>query len=205
LFVALAVPGDVKSALREAQSDLRSHLPADAASWPRPENFHLTLRFLGNVQNDCGDALKSALAAVADALPPLNLVAERLGCFPNLRHPHVVWAWVHDAGEGLQELRRRVNTATEPFTAEPAEGEFVGHITLARLRQTRRAEAEQVAAYLHRSVARCFGAWRAETLLLMRSELHPDGSRHTCLAQFPFRDARLRGQVDGAASMSAAD
>ena len=49
LFVAITLPSEVKSRIQEAQGELRRDLPEKGVSWSRPEQFHLTLRFLGNV------------------------------------------------------------------------------------------------------------------------------------------------------------
>jgi 2'-5' RNA ligase len=183
LFVAVPIPSEVKAGISVAQNELRQLLPLRAASWSRPENMHLTLRFLGGVEANRVEALAASVKAVAAGFGALPLVAERLGAFPDLRYPRVLWAGVHDPADRLAGLQQRVIAATDAFTEEPAERNFTGHITLARIKRIKRAEAEMIASFLQNAAGLQFGGWTAEHLELIRSELSPEGSRHTCLAQ----------------------
>jgi 2'-5' RNA ligase len=188
LFVALAVPAEVKSSLAASQDELCAQLPPRAANWTRPGNIHLTLHFLGDVDPARIEALTSALAAAVADFAPLPLVAEQVGCFPDLRYPRVFWARVHDAGEreGLAALHQRIVVATADFTREPAGKRFVGHLTLARFKEIQRPQARLIAAFVHRAVNYRFGEWTAPAIELVRSKLAPGGSRHTRLAELPL-------------------
>jgi RNA 2',3'-cyclic 3'-phosphodiesterase len=182
LFVAVTVPEEVKDQIVVARDELRGKLSPTAASWTRPANMHLTLRFLGGVEQSGIESLKTSLAQALSGFGPIPLICERLGCFPDLRYPRVVWAWVYDVAERLTRLHQRVADATAGFTREPAESRFVGHITLARLRQSKRPQAEIIASFVNVAVGRKFGAWTASQVELIRSEVLPGGSRYTTLA-----------------------
>ena len=186
LFLALLVPSEVKAGLSAAQDELRRLLPPCAASWAKPDNMHLTLRFLGNVDENRVDELISSVTTATAEFGALSLVSERLGTFPDLRYPRVIWGWVHDQADRLAELQRRVASATNDFTREHADEKFTGHITLARIKQIKRPQAEIIASFLQSAVNRRFGAWTADHIELIRSELSPDGSRYTCRAKFPL-------------------
>lgn len=183
LFVAIPVPEEIKANIVLARDELRAKLPLAAAGWTRPQNMHLTLRFLGDVEEAGIESLKVGLAESLGGFGELPLISERLGCFPDLRYPRVVWAWVHDEAERLAQLQGRVAQATDAFTGKPAESRFTGHITLARLRQIRRPEAEIIASFVNGAVTRKFGTWTADRVKLIRSELSPGGSRYTTLAE----------------------
>jgi 2'-5' RNA ligase len=156
------------------------------ASFPRTVHLHLTLRFLGDV--DCWriEDLKTSLLKRVGMVGRFELRCERLECFPNLRRPKVVWAWVHDEQEQLAALQRIVVIATETFTQQPKENQFIGHVTLARLKRIRRAEVERIASFFEGAVHRQFGSWAANEVELVRSELSPQGSRYTVLAEVPL-------------------
>lgn len=183
LFVAVPVPEEVKARVVVARDELRAKLPPHAATWTRPENMHLTLRFLGNVDASKVESLAASLTRAVSGFGPLPLISERLGCFPDLRYPRVVWAWVYDDAERLAQLQQRVAQATDAFTQEPAESRFVGHITLARVRQIKRPQAEVIASFVNGAASRKFGEWIADRVELIRSELSPGGSRYTTLAE----------------------
>jgi len=182
LFVAFAVPPDVKARLAIVQEELRCSLSREAVSWTRLENTHLTLRFLGNVDVNQVEALSANLANAASGFGSLRLISERLGCFPDLRYPRVLWAGVHDAEDRLADLQRRVVQAAAEFTTEPPEKSFTGHITLARIKRIKRPQAEAIAAFVNGAAVRQFGEWTADRIELLRSELRPEGSRYTTIS-----------------------
>jgi 2'-5' RNA ligase len=186
LFVAIAVPEEIKSRLAALQRELRERLGRSSVSWTRPENFHLTLRFLGDVPSNRLDDLTGALAAAAAPQAPLNLTIAGLGCFPNSRRPRVLWAGICDEGGGLAELACRIQVATESFSQQPAEERFAGHLTLGRVRRVDRDGSSTIDRFIQETAALAVGNWRAKTVELIRSELHPAGSRYTTLARIPL-------------------
>ena len=186
MFVAIAVPPVLKKALQEMQQEVQHVVPRNSAAWTKPDNLHLTLRFLGDVGlshlKELQERLKSAVAGFGS----IDLRCERLGCFPDLRFPRVVWAWVHDERERLPRLVQQLNDATAPFAERPADAQFVGHITLARPRQIRRPDARVLAQFVESAVSRQFGCWSATEIELILSELSSGGSRYTTVANFPL-------------------
>jgi 2'-5' RNA ligase len=182
LFVAIAVPDDIKVRLAALQRELRERLGRSAISWTRPENIHLTLRFLGDVQSHRVGELTSALAAAVAPLAPLRLAVCGLGCFPNTLRPRVLWAGINDEARELGVLARRIAKATESFSNQPAEERFAGHLTLARVRRIGRDGSLALDRFIQETAARALESWRAESVELVRSELHPAGSRYTTLS-----------------------
>jgi 2'-5' RNA ligase len=185
-FVAIAVPEEVRTQLLAAQHDLLTVLPRQAAAWSKPDNMHLTLRFLGNVAAARVLELTNKLRPALTGFGALELICERLGCFPDLRFPRVVWAWVHDEAERLPQLQLQIDAAVREFAEQPAESRFVGHVTLARPKQIKRPEAERLARFVEGAVGRTFGRWQAKEVILMRSELSSAGSKYEELARFPL-------------------
>ena len=112
----------------------------------------------------------------------LHLRAEQIGCFPERGYPRVVWVGVRDQAEQLPRLQQVVEAATQGFTAEPREGRFTGHLTLARIKAIKRPEAEALGQAAPGMADRVFGHWAAYQIELMRSELLPQGARHSILA-----------------------
>jgi RNA 2',3'-cyclic 3'-phosphodiesterase len=182
LFIAIAIPEEVQAKVAAAQAELRRVLPERVARWTRREQFHLTLRFLGDVAASRVEALSDALRAACQGFPALRLRAQRVGFFPDLRFPRVAWIGVTDQENQLPRLQAAVDAATKDFTAEKPGERFTGHVTLARIKGIRRPEAEALAQAAAGMTERLFGQWTAHKIELMRSELSPKGARHTCLA-----------------------
>jgi len=183
LFIALPVPSAVKQEIQLVQEQLRRELPAEGVSWTRPEQWHLTLKFLGNVDATRVSALTETLGAACEKFALLKLRAGQVGCFPNLRKPRVVWVGVRDDANQLAGLAKAAEEASAGFTTEEREGKFTGHITIARIKYFERQMADALAKCVHGMKQRVFGEWTAEAVELMRSELASDGARHTCLAR----------------------
>lgn len=189
LFIAIELPESTKSVLPDVQLELKQSLPPRSVSWSRPETFHLTLRFLGSVNEEHLASLTESLAAEAAGHSPIELTCERLGCFPDLRYPRVLWAWVH--GDGLAELQSAVSAACDPFAEKPADKRFTGHVTLGRFRQIHRQDADKIAPVIQGNANRAFGRWTADEVVLFRSEMRPDGVVHTALKHFPLRSVSI--------------
>ena len=184
LFVAVTVPEAVKAKMAEAQAALRRVLPDRNVRWARGEQFHLTLRFLGDVEAARVEALGESLRGACRGFGALQLRAQGVGFFPNERYPRVVWVGVRDQAEQLPRLQQVVEAATDAFTTEKKEERFTGHLTLARIKGIRREEAEALAQVAAGMADRLFGQWTGYRVELMRSELLPQGARHTCLGSF---------------------
>lgn len=186
LFVAIQLPEPVRGALRETQTQLKSVLSPRSVAWTRPENLHLTLRFLGNVDAvrlpDLRKSLRDAVAANA----PFEAVCGQLGCFPNLRFPRVIWAGVQDADDRLRKLHHAINHTVGRVAERPAEKRFTGHVTLGRPKTIQPSDAQQLARFVAAASGRLFGEWRVTEVELIQSRLSPEGSRYTTLDAFPL-------------------
>jgi 2'-5' RNA ligase len=182
LFIAIALPEVVKRAIEKAQDELRAALPSPSVRWTRREQFHLTMRFLGGVDAPLVDRLNEEMRRACTGSGDLLLHAARIGVFPVARRPRVVWTGVDDRDGRLAALQRSIEAATAPFTDEPPQETFTGHITLARCRDIERSEASKLSALVDRMAGRSFGEWTATSVDVMRSVTAPTGARYTTIA-----------------------
>jgi len=183
-FIALPIPEAVKAEIARVQDELRRVLPEKTVRWTKRDQFHLTLRFLGNVDANRLPALTDALRGACSGFPVLKLRAERIGCFPDLRFPRVVWVWVHDDAEHLLALQRGIETAVAEFAERKEEKKFTGHVTIGRINEFKRPQAEALAKLAHSLTEHRFGEWTANDVRLMRSELSESGAVHSVLDEF---------------------
>ncbi len=193
LFIAVAIPEAVKAEMEAAQKQLRRALPSHNVRWTRREQFHLTLKFLGAVEAARVTDLEAAMRAACRECGPLQLRAEGVGFFPDLRYPRVVWIGVQDAGGQLPRLQQAVDAATRGFTTEPKEERFSGHVTLARIKGINRTDTEALAKAAAGMGERVFGQWTARQVEIMRSELLPQGARHNSLASIALAEGMIKG------------
>jgi len=186
LFVAVTVPEDIKTEIEKTQAVLRRALPKECVRWTKREQFHLTLRFLGNVDSDRVGPLTEAVRAACRGFAALELRAEQVGFFPDLHRPRVAWVGVKDSRQQLPLVQRTIEAATRDYTAEETKERFTGHVTLGRIKGLRHAEAEALAGLATGLATQFFGAWTANKVELIRSQLSPEGARHTTLAAIPL-------------------
>ena len=182
LFLAIPIPDDVREKLRRLQLELQSLLPARAVRWTKPEQFHLTLKFLGNVPSTDIGALSQAMRAVCDATPPMRLRAEGTGFFPDARSPRVFWVDIRSVDGRLMEFQRQLESAVRSFAEKADAKKFTAHVTLARFEQMRRVETEELRNAI--AAGETFGEWITEEVQLISSSLQSSGALHAIVDTF---------------------
>ena len=187
-FVALEVEEPARSALVAYLAELRV---AEGVAWTRPENLHVTLKFLGGVAPDRLGELTEPLAAAARGCAIFPVLYAGVGAFPSLVRPATLW--VGAEASPLGPLARAVDEASTRIGAAREERPFHPHVTLGRVRghgKSRRGRAprlpEGLCAALDAARVRAFGIAPARALVLFRSDTEPGGARYTPLARFTF-------------------
>jgi 2'-5' RNA ligase len=185
LFVALQIPDSIRNDYAKLIDDLK-RFDAKAApkkpKWVRPENLHVTLKFIGHTDSTKLDSICSALAVVRSP-QEVRLRFRNIGFFPNAKRPRVIWSGM-ETSENLAQLARDVDRqiATAGFPAE--ERAFTPHLTLARLEPPGVAAELKIAIEKH--CERNFGELHAGEFHLIESKLKPTGAEYTTLKSFPF-------------------
>ncbi len=179
LFVAVDVPNAIKQAIEnDVVESLRPHLTG--ARWTRPEGRHLTLKFLGNVDDDRVEEIAAELSGAAARSKRTRVAFEQLGGFPNLRRPRVLWLGIGPGAEDLALLAEAVEEALQPLGFPGEDRPFHAHFTLARFpRPAPIRELPEVDVPAKR--------FAVADIVLFRSQLHPKGARYTALERFPLR------------------
>lgn len=183
LFVALEIPRAVRDNLATLIKDLRNADPK--ARWVRPENIHVTLKFIGEVPGEKVQDIRGALSSVHSERE-IELNFRGLGFFPNAKRPSVLWAGI-DASPNLQSLAGDIESALEKLGFPPEKRPFVPHLTIARFQPPRIHEQLQPA--IAQSSEREFGSLRTGKFRLIESKLKPSGAEYTTLDSFRFTAA----------------
>ena len=183
LFIALPVPEPVKEELRRLQDELRERLPGNEVRWTRPGQIHLTLKFLGNIPVARVGELTEAVRTACSPFSPFQVRAGRIGFFPDVRRPRVIWAWVHDDHGQLPRLQRALDEATALFGSHKEEQEFTGHLTVGRVKALKPARVHLLAELARGMADRVFGDWTVDKVEIMRSELSAEGSHYSSVAE----------------------
>ena len=187
LFLALAVPPDVRREIGRAQGQLQRHSPPGAIRWTKPEQFHVTLKFLGDVPVESVATLEQSAAEVCARFPALRLSARGVGFFPNERQPRVVWAGADDDLRQLPELYWQLDAALRWLAPAEKPAKFSGHITLGRCKPGHHAALPKLLERAAVFRGRHFGDWQAGEVEMVRSDLTSTGSEHAVIASLPLK------------------
>jgi 2'-5' RNA ligase len=173
LFVALTLPLPVRDALAALTR------PLPGVAWTRPEQLHVTLRFLGDVPVDTIDPMIARLMSVR--VEPFVLPIEDVGTFPPNRPPRILWVGVGSGHPRLFQLRQRLDDALLASGLQLDVRTFHPHVTLARCTEN---AGPAVAHWLHEHRDVMPPPFRVEAFDLYSSELHASGSVHTLKQRF---------------------
>lgn len=201
LFVALAMPPEVSAELAALQGGL------DGARWVDPDDLHLTLRFVGEVDGGTAEDLAAALQSVR--APAFDLRLSGFGHFGNDRRLRALWAAV-DPQPLLDHLQGRVEAAARRAGLEPETRRFVPHVTLARF-QGGAVTGEALTRWMQRNGPFAAGPFPVREAVLFESFLGRDGPRYEQRLSIPLEklpdaddwdddwesDADVDGPADG--------
>lgn len=174
LFIAIELPDDIKKALGRLRIDI------PGARWVPLEQIHLTLAFLGELDENSLGLLTSELSKIH--APEFKLRFTATGCFPDRRRPRVLWVGLEPEAR-LISLAAKVRAAALACGIQQEERRFSPHITLARLKSP---AARESGAFLDQQLSKNFPAHSVRAFILYQSCLTPQGAIHTQINSFPL-------------------
>lgn len=181
-FIAIEIPEDIKLQLKQVQERLKKGLTG--VNWARPEGIHLTLKFLGNIDEEMISRIGDSMKKATERSSVFSIRLSGLGIFPGPRFPRVVWIGVKEGGEDLKGLNRAIDKTMDKLGFSAEEREFRPHLTLGRVRsQERRDELLKAIEELQNFEA---GSFEAREVSLIKSDLKPGGAVYTKLLTVPL-------------------
>jgi len=166
LFVAIDLPDDHKVRLAGLRDE------AVPGRWTRSEQYHLTLRFIGEVDEEHAAEIEHALTDVHAGA--FSLRGRGLGVFPSMRKPRVVFAAL-DPAPALMDLQDKIEQTCRTLGLDAEKKPFRPHVTLARLR---RANPRTVRAFLRTHESFTLAPFPVAHYVLYESILRPEGALH---------------------------
>lgn len=191
-FICFNLPREVKENLAQLQTDLKKR--GRGVRWARPEGMHLTLKFLGDVDEgkipEIADAVRKA---VADR-PVFQVEIAGAGGFPNLHRPRVYWVGVHETSGALEALQARIENELARLGFPKEKRKFSPHLTLGRVKFNDGLKA--ISEILDNKVLPPM-TFTANEIIVMKSQLSPQGSTYTPLAILPLKRDTLENFNQG--------
>ncbi len=192
LFFAAPIPDDIRTHMALIQDELRPN--AQQVKWVEASNIHLTLKFLGAVDEAAVSALCECAQCAAKGAAAIDVLLKGLGAFPNLRRPRAVWIGVQDGAEALAALARSLEDMLGAHCGiEREQRPFRAHLTIGRIRSPR--PSAELAEALQAREGLEVGKFSVGAFGLYRSDLRPTGPVYTCLRSFELRSGSGPGDV----------
>jgi len=184
LFIALDIPAEVRERLSQYVERVRIYAPE--ARWARLESLHVTLKFIGEVNDAKVQEIKNALGQVKDQ--PFQVDFKETGFFPNPRSARVFWAGV-SASDALPQLASAVEGAVEKIGIAREKRPYHAHLTLARAPEAGASRHcfRLLQERLGSETPPQFGTMTAQEFFLFQSQIMRGGARYTKLQRFPFQ------------------
>ncbi len=173
-FIAIAVPESVLMSCQDIMVQLRNLNPQ--GRFAKTQSIHLTLQFLGNVEEEQIPGITEILEQAGKGVTPFDLEVGRLGVFPHLTHPGVVWIGVEPV-DPLTTLQSKIQQGLEPLGFPKENRDFHPHLTLLRLKS--RKNLRQLAQYIDtEGPGLRAGVIQIEQIHLYQSILKPQGAEY---------------------------
>jgi len=191
-FLAVELADDLRDRITLVQQDLKQRLgresPTDIRiTWVQPSSIHLTMKFLGDTGEQLIEPLRVAVERAMTGHGAVHMPIERLGVFPRLQQPRVLWVgpseqWEQgDEAKRLTALHRVVEDCCRSFGFAPEGRPLSPHLTLARVKEGERHVGQALAKSGVMDWPITLGLLSVKSIVLMKSELRPIGSLYTKL------------------------
>ena len=198
-FLAVELSQELQAGLATVQQELKHRIEPELKrdmriSWTQPASIHLTLKFLGDMDEQAIDPLLVVVEQAIGSQIAVNVPLERLGAFPRPQSPRVLWVgplenWDRGAeAKRIAEIHGAIEQACEGLRFLRETKPFSPHLTLARIRVGERQVGAALAkgGVLDRPLS--LGSLAVESVVLMKSELKPTGSVYTKLWEVRLKE-----------------
>ncbi len=184
LFIALPFNNNkINERIKELYNYLNNYKELKAVA---PENYHITLKFLGECSEKTTDRIRENLSNDVIGLKkiiPYSLFG--LGVFPDLKKPNVIWAGIRTDESSINKLNQNIENFASNFGFKKDKNKFTPHLTLARVRKGTRLN-ENIRQYLVENKELFFLESAFYRLVLFSSALTKNGPVYTELQSFEF-------------------
>lgn len=189
-FLAVELSEALRTEMTSLQQELKHHMEPELKrgvriAWAQPASIHLTLKFLGDMDEQVIDPLRLAVEQALGNQGVVVVPLERLGAFPRPDHPRVLWAGPSEQWEKGAEAKRvaaihgAIEQACEGLSFLRETRPFSPHLTLARIKMGERQVGLALAKSGLLALPLALGQLTVQSVVLMQSELTPTGSVYT--------------------------
>ena len=176
-FIAIDITDEIRKELVRLQSELKKGLKGDI-SWVEPENIHLTLRFLGQINDAQLEEIEGIVLKIVKKIKRFNMDLGVIGAFPDISNPRILWVGINFGFNELNEINAELEDCLETINFAVGEKYFHPHLTIARIKSI---EGVNTLANLTKTIKPNKLPETVDSLIIYQSELTPEGAKYTQL------------------------
>jgi RNA 2',3'-cyclic 3'-phosphodiesterase len=191
-FLAVAIATELRERVSAVQQQLKDLVAAGPGrrmriTWVKPETIHLTIKFLGEIDEASVDQLSASVIAAIAGSPAIDIPFATIGAFPRPQAPRALWIGPPSTWDSQEEANRalelavRIDAACEKFAVPRDTHPWRPHLTVARVREGERDAGRVLETSGLMARTQDIGTLHVDKISLMKSEMRPDGPVHTPL------------------------
>lgn len=182
VFIAIDIP--LESGVVKQINTLKSEFINEKIKWVKPHQYHITIQFLGNVENSDILHINESLVKVTGNLSGFSLELTEFGVFKNFKNPRVLWIGFKPCEE-LVKLKNAVEEEMTKFGFEKSDKSFSPHLTIARIKTLRQGEKLKELINSYNGIT--LQIVEVEEIILYESILKPEGPEYKVIKRHPLR------------------
>lgn len=179
-FIAIEIPLLIREKISEFQDELKRNQAS--IKWIKTDNIHITLKFLGNIDENRITDIAQAIDKVTEQIRPFSIEVAGAGVFPNYKKPRVIWVGAKSEEDVLKIVAKKIEQEMHNLGFEKEKRSFQAHLTMGRVKGWQGIDA--VIKKLEEKHNFSGGIFVAKEIVLMRSDLKPTGAVYTPLKKF---------------------
>ena len=185
-FIAIKLAPEIISKISGVQEELKKS--GAEVRWVKPENIHLTLKFLGHITPEKVEKVKITTREIMKPFAPFEISVSGLGAFPKISYPRVIWMGIDEGKEELKRITSSIEENLVKMGFAKKKRPFSPHLTLGRVKSSKGRE-RLIEAFTKFTVSN-LGNMRVTKISLIKSELTPQGPVYTTLEEIDLKDEK---------------
>jgi len=185
-FIAVGLSKDVRFKIEEVINYFKTKTPLYTLNWVSPEHLHLTIKFIGEIEEDKIEALQGVMLQSLEHQPSFEIEICGLGMYPNKNRPRVIWLGIN-GGEPLVTLHKIFDKKMVEFGIQRDDRPFSPHLTIARVRRNvDLSTVKSIGTTLSEYNVESLGIVNIGQVNLYKSVLMPSGPIYSTLFSVPL-------------------
>jgi len=181
-FICIPLPKEIIIQLRDYQIFLKTF--GRGVRWVRPAGMHITLKFIGDIEESQVEEIEDKIKIVAKDFSPFDVTIKGTGAFPYLERPKVFWLGIEEPTHSLEKMHDQVQMELAKIGYPREERSFSPHLTMGRVKFSDKTIPKIASALERKPIEEC--SFTANEIVLMKSDLESTGAIYTPISAFPF-------------------